>query len=78
MASPSNRPDEPDLVMLQDVQLLPAFLTTDEVAELLRVNPSTVCRWRLSGRGPRVTWLSAKIPRYRKADVLDWVVRLAS
>jgi hypothetical protein len=60
-----------------DIDSLPAFLTTEEVAGLLRVNPSTVCRWRLSGRGPRVTWLSAKIPRYQKADVLDWVHQLA-
>jgi hypothetical protein len=61
-----------------DVELLPTFLTTEEVASLLRVNPSTVCRWRLAGSGPRVTWLSAKIPRYQKADVLEWVSHQAS
>ncbi|WP_270889264.1 helix-turn-helix transcriptional regulator [Pedococcus sp. 5OH_020] len=57
---------------------LPTFLTTEEVATLLRVNPSTVCRWRLTGNGPKVTWLSAKIPRYQKADVLNWVRQLVS
>ena len=57
---------------------LPTFLTTEEVALLLRVNPSTVCRWRLTGKGPQVTWLSDKIPRYQKADVLGWVRQLVS
>ena len=41
-----------------------ALLTTDEVAELLRVNRSTLSRWRSSGLGPRVTWLSPTVPRY--------------
>jgi hypothetical protein len=62
----------------RQLEHLPAFLTTGEVATLLRVNPSTVCRWRLTGGGPNVTWLSAKIPRYQKTDVLNWVHQLAS
>jgi hypothetical protein len=57
---------------------LPQFLTTEEVAALLRVNPSTVCRWRLTGHGPLVTWLSPHIPRYQKAHVLEWVKRIAA
>jgi hypothetical protein len=57
---------------------LPPFLTTEEVATLLRVNPSTVCRWRLSGKGPIVTWLSPHVPRYQKAHVLEWVKRIAA
>ena len=60
------------------IEHLPTFLTTEEVADLLRVNRSTVCRWRLAGCGPRVTWLSAKIPRYQKADVISWVRQLVS
>ena len=59
-----------------EIEQLPTFLTTEEVAGLLRVNRSTVCRWRLTGNGPRVTWLSAKIPRYQKSDVLHWVHQL--
>ena len=58
------------------IEQLPTFLTTEEVAGLLRVNRSTVCRWRLTGNGPRVTWLSTKIPRYQKSDVLSWVHEL--
>ncbi|WP_309063295.1 helix-turn-helix domain-containing protein [Streptomyces sp.] len=49
------------------------YLTTEEVATWLKVAPSTVCRWRLAGKGPRVTWLSPSLPRYRKADLLAWL-----
>lgn len=54
------------------------YLTTHEVAAWLRVAASTVCRWRLDGKGPRVTWLSPSLPRYRRADVADWLRRVAS
>ncbi|MBO9553210.1 helix-turn-helix domain-containing protein [Cellulomonas sp.] len=49
------------------------YLTTGEVARWLRVAPSTVCRWRLAGKGPRVTWLSPSLPRYKKADLIAWL-----
>ncbi|MGF0115454.1 helix-turn-helix transcriptional regulator [Promicromonospora sp. Marseille-Q5078] len=54
------------------------YLTTEEVATWLKVAPSTVCRWRLAGKGPRVTWLSPSLPRYRKADLLAWLQRSAA
>jgi len=54
------------------------LLTTDEVAELLRVNRSTLSRWRSSGLGPRVTWLSPAVPRYQRVDVADWLQRVAA
>lgn len=59
---------------------LPAddFLTTEEVAAWLKVAPSTVCRWRLASKGPRVTWLSPSLPRYRRADVLVWLDQVAA
>jgi predicted DNA-binding transcriptional regulator AlpA len=51
------------------------FLTSEEVAKWLRVSPSTLCRWRQAGRGPRVTWLSASCPRYERSDVEAWLKR---
>jgi hypothetical protein len=41
---------------------VPELLTTAEVAALLKVNRSTLSRWRSVGCWPRVTWLTANIP----------------
>lgn len=57
---------------------LQRLLTTQEVAEALQVSPSTLCRWRQVGTGPRVTWLSGNCPRYRHADVETWLERVAA
>ena len=54
------------------------FLTTEEVAAWLKVAPSTVCRWRLAGKGPRVVWLSPSLPRYRRDDVMVWLDKVAA
>jgi predicted DNA-binding transcriptional regulator AlpA len=54
------------------------LLTSEEVAEWMRVAPSTLCRWRQTGRGPRVIWLSPSCPRYRRSDVETWLERVAS
>jgi predicted site-specific integrase-resolvase len=50
---------------------LPELMTTAEVASLLRVDCSTLSRWRSSGSGPRVTWLSSSSPRYQRNDVIE-------
>lgn len=54
------------------------FLTSEEVALWMRVSPSTLCRWRQIGHGPRVTWLSKTCPRYRRSDVEAWLERAAA
>jgi len=46
---------------------MPVMLTTAEVARALKVAPSTLCRWRAQGVGPRVFWLGEATPRYREA-----------
>lgn len=48
-----------------DVELL----TRREVAEILRVSPSTLCRWAQRGEGPRCIWLSPSAPRYPRDEV---------
>jgi Helix-turn-helix domain len=55
--------------------VLPVLMTTTEVAELLRVDPSTLSKWRSCGQGPRATWLTPSTPRYARSDVLAWLGR---
>jgi predicted DNA-binding transcriptional regulator AlpA len=55
-----------------------AMLTSKEVSRLLNVAPSTLCRWRQTGKGPRVYWLGTGSPRYREDDILEWLERLAA
>jgi predicted DNA-binding transcriptional regulator AlpA len=57
---------------------LPKMLTSTEVARMLCVAPSTLCRWRSEGKGPRVYWLGVATPRYREDDVLEWLERIAA
>lgn len=57
---------------------LPSLLTTAEVASLLRVDRSTLGRWRASGLGPRVTWLSPNVPRYRRDHIAEWLRQVAA
>lgn len=63
---------------MTEADRLPEFLTTREVAKALKVAPSTVCRWRAAGLGPRVFWIAPASPRYKRADVLAWLDRIAA
>ena len=51
---------------------LPPLLTTEEVAEHFRVNPSTVRRWRLDGVGPCYVKVGS-VYRYPQAALADWL-----
>jgi len=51
---------------------MPKYLTTQEVAELLRTAPETIRYWRHKGKGPR----SFKVGRrvlYDQADVEQFI-----
>lgn len=54
---------------------LPKLLTSTEVAKMLGVAPSTLCRWRQQGLGPRVYWLGSATPRYSEDDIIEWLER---
>ncbi len=54
------------------------YLTTNEVAQWIRVSASTLCRWRQDGRGPRATWLSETCPRYKRSEVEKWLREAAA
>lgn len=47
------------------------LLTSKDVAALLQVSASTLCRWRESHQGP--PWIKlGGIPRYRALDLSRW------
>jgi hypothetical protein len=52
------------------------WLTSDEVAELLRVRPATVAQWRWRKRGPAFVKLAdgpAGKVRYERREVERWI-----
>jgi excisionase family DNA binding protein len=49
------------------------LLTTAEAARRLRVNPSTIRRWRLDGVGPRYLRVNS-VYRYPAADLESWIM----
>jgi predicted site-specific integrase-resolvase len=52
------------------------WLTSDEVAELLRVRPATVAQWRWRRRGPAFVKLAdgpAGKVRYERREVERWM-----
>ena len=65
---------EPTITALPTDELL----TTEEVATWLKVAPSTVCRWRMAGKGPRVVWLAPTLPHYRRTDLTSWLEEVAA
>jgi predicted DNA-binding transcriptional regulator AlpA len=52
-----------------------SLLTTEEVARLLRVDPSSVRRWRAERppQGPPFIRLSDRVVHYDAGDVQDWL-----
>jgi hypothetical protein len=54
-----------------------AFYTTEEMAKILRVDPSTLRRWRrlTKPKGPTATPISERTWRYYHADFAEWLNR---
>lgn len=57
-------------------RVMPALLTSTEVATQLAVSTATLSRWRTFKTGP--TWINLgslkdPIPRYRQADLDAWL-----
>jgi hypothetical protein len=70
--SDSQFDQEPALVEVREL------MTSREVAALLKVSAATLSRWRDKGTGPRVLWLSARVPRYAWHDVRHWMDEIRS
>jgi len=51
-----------------------ALLTTQDAAELLRINPETLKVWRAKGGGPRFVKLGRRV-LYRREDLAAFVAR---
>ncbi len=49
------------------------LLTTNEVAEMLRIPVATLRWWRHEGTGPKAFKLGARKVMYRKSDVDAWL-----
>ncbi|MEU4164525.1 helix-turn-helix domain-containing protein [Actinoplanes sp. NPDC026670] len=51
------------------------FITTEELAKMLRVDPSSVRRWRTArpAQGPPFIQLSERVIMYSITDVREWL-----
>jgi hypothetical protein len=61
-----------DLMANRPIRGPPALLTTEEVAELLRLSPSILNKWRLAGRGPSFVKAGSRV-RYRLSDIAAFI-----
>lgn len=54
------------------------LLSTEDLAELLDVDPSTIRRWRTARpvQGPPFIQISARVTKYRPEDVDEWLASL--
>jgi hypothetical protein len=61
--------DAPDLLM-------GGWWTTEELAELLDIDPSSLRRWRTADppQGPPFVRLSPQVTRYSTRDVQEWLL----
>ena len=51
---------------------MPKYLTTEEVAELLRTSPESVRWWRHTNKGPATVKVGRRV-LYPEADLLAWI-----
>ena len=58
---------------LKPTSTLCPLLLKDEVAEILRVRPQTLDKWRMDGSGPRFVSVNGRSVRYRSKDVEAYI-----
>jgi predicted DNA-binding transcriptional regulator AlpA len=56
----------------QNGDIMDRLLTTNEVAELMRLAPETLRYWRWKGMGPKSFRLGSRVV-YRETDVIMWI-----
>ena len=75
---PQNQPADATATQEGDnvIRLSPKpFMSTEELAELLDVDPSTIRRWRTAPpfQGPPFIQISDRVVKYATADVERWL-----
>jgi len=58
---------------LKSTSALCPLLLKGEVAEILRVRPQTLDKWRMEGSGPRFVSVNGRSVRYRRKDVEAYI-----
>jgi predicted DNA-binding transcriptional regulator AlpA len=49
------------------------YLTRAEAALMLALEPQTLAKWAMDGRGPKLIKLNARVIRYRLSDLLAYI-----
>ena len=75
-ASQAGQPPATDEPNTEPALLDDGMLSTEEVAELLGVDSSTLRRWRTAvpPSGPPFVSISQRVTKYCKGDVRDWIM----
>ncbi|HTJ66665.1 MAG TPA: helix-turn-helix domain-containing protein [Actinospica sp.] len=76
MMTHSDDPAKPAALETGDDDILnDGFLSTEELARLIQVDPSTLRRWRSANPpiGPDFVPVSDRVTKYAKSDVRRWI-----
>ena len=49
-----------------------SFVSAKEAARILGVHPNTLCKWRISGKGPAFIKIGRRV-RYRMTEISTWM-----
>ncbi|MBV5341186.1 MAG: DNA-binding protein [Deltaproteobacteria bacterium] len=58
--------------------MLTEYLTTEEVAQMLKIGATTLEQSRLNGSGPKFIKFGKKTVRYQVSDVVGWGKKFSS
>lgn len=53
------------------------LITTEEIAMLLKLSPSTIKAWRVKKMGPAYIRITGRTCRYRMKDITEWLQKKA-
>lgn len=62
--------------VIKRVDDLPDYATRPQLSQFVAVSVQTLARWKVEGRGPKVTKIG-NAARYKKSDVVAWLDSLS-